>query len=194
MKPLLIVVSGPSGAGKDAVLARVKGSGQPLNFVVTATTRSQREGESDGASYYFVSRERFQEMVEGGELLEWAEVYGNLYGVPRRRVKEALERGHDVLVKVDVQGAATIKRAVPQALLIFLAPPSTAALEERLRDRSTESAAELERRIATAHEEMKQQGMFDYVVVNDEVEMAAAEIDAIIAAEKRRLRPRAVNL
>jgi len=194
MKPLLIVVSGPSGAGKDAVLARVKGSGQPLNFVVTATTRSQREGESDGASYYFVSRERFQEMVEGRELLEWAEVYGNLYGVPRRQVKEALERGHDVLVKVDVQGAATIKRALPQALLIFLAPPSTAALEERLRDRSTESAAELERRIATAHKEMKQQGMFDHVVVNDEVEVAAAEIDAIIAAEKRRLKPRAVNL
>ena len=191
---MLIVVSGPSGAGKDAVLAQVKGSGQPLNFVVTATTRSQREGESDGAPYYFVSRERFQEMVEGGELLEWAEVYGNLYGVPRRRVKEALERGHDVLVKVDVQGAATIKRTVPQALLIFLAPPSTAALEERLRDRNTESAAELERRIATAHEEMKQQGMFDHVVVNDEVEIAAAEIDAIIAAEKRRLRPRAVNL
>lgn len=188
------MVSGPSGAGKDAVLARVKGSGKTLNFVVTATTRSQREGESDGAPYHFVSRERFQEMVEGGELLEWAEVYGNLYGVPRRRVKEALERGHDVLVKVDVQGAATIKRAVPQALLIFLAPPSTAALEERLRDRSTESAAELERRIATAHEEMKQQGMFDHVVVNDEVEIAAAEIDAIIATEKRRPRPRAVNL
>ncbi len=133
-------------------------------------------------------------MVEGGELLEWAEVYGNLYGVPRRRVKEALERGHDVLVKVDVQGAATIKRAVPQALLIFLAPPSTAALEQRLRDRSTESVSELERRIATAHEEMKQQGMFDYVVVNDEVEVAAAEIEAIIAAERRRPRPRAVNL
>jgi len=188
------VVSGPSGAGKDAVLARVKGSGQPLHFMVTATTRPQREGESDGAPYHFVSRERFQEMVEGGELLEWAEVYGNLYGVPRRRVKEALERGHDVLVKVDVQGAATIKRAVPQAVLIFLAPPSMAALEERLRDRSTESAAELEQRIATARGEMKQQGMFDYVVVNDEVEMAAAEIEAIIAAEKRRPRPRAVNL
>lgn len=193
-KPLLIVVSGPSGAGKDAVLARVKGSVQPLYFVVTATTRPQREGESDGVPYHFVSRERFQEMVEWGELLEWAEVYGHLYGVPKSQVKEALERGHDVLVKVDVQGAATIKRAVPQALLIFLAPPSMAALEERLRDRNTESAAELERRIATANEEMMQQGMFDYVVVNDQVDLAAAQIDAIITAEKRRVRPRAVDL
>jgi guanylate kinase len=194
MKPLLIVVSGPSGAGKDAVLARVKGSVQPLYFAVTATTRPLREGESDGAPYHFVSRERFKAMVEGGELLEWAEVYGHLYGVPKRQVKEALEQGHDVLVKVDVQGAATIKSVVPQALLIFLAPPSMAALEERLRDRNTESAAELERRIATANEEMMQQEMFDYVVVNDQVDLAAAQIDAIITAEKRRVRPRAVNL
>jgi guanylate kinase len=194
MRPLLIVLSGPSGVGKDAVLAQVKGSGHQLCLAVTATTRPQRQGECDGVEYHFVSRGRFDEMVEGGELLEWAEVYGNFYGVPRRQVKEALERGCDVLVKVDVQGAATIKRAVPQALLIFLAPPSMVALEERVRQRNTESAMDLERRIATAHEEMKQQDMFDSVVVNDRVDLAAAEIDAIITAEKRREDRREVDL
>jgi len=193
-RPLLIVLSGPSGVGKDAVLAQVKGSGRQLYLAVTATTRPKRQGESDGEEYHFVSRERFKEMVKGGELLEWARVYGNFYGVPKRQVKEALERGCDVLVKVDVQGAATIKRTVPQALLIFLAPPSMAALEKRVRQRNTESTIELERRLATAHEEMKQQEMFDYVVVNDRVDRAAAQINAIIAAERRREDPREVEL
>jgi guanylate kinase len=188
------VLSGPSGVGKDAVLAWVKGSGHPLYLMVTVTTRPQRRGESDGVDYQFVSRERFEEMVSGGELIEWAEVYGYFYGVPRRQVKEALERGCDVLVKVDVQGAATIKRAVPQALLIFLAPPSMTALERRVRQRNTESTIELERRLATAHDEMNQQGMFDYVVVNDRVDQAAAQIDAIIAAERRRENRRKVDL
>ena len=188
------MLSGPSGVGKDAVLAWVKGSGHPLHFTVTATTRQQRKGESDGVDYQFVSKEGFEEMVSGGELMEWAEVYGHFYGVPRRQVKEALERGCDVLVKVDVQGAATIKRAVTQALLIFLAPPSMAALEKRVRQRNTESNIDLERRLATAHEEMNQQGMFDYVVVNDRVDRAAAQIDAIIAAEKSRENPREVDL
>ena len=144
--------------------------------------------------YHFITKERFEDMVKGGELLEWAEVYGNSYGVPRRQVKEALERGRDVLVQVDVQGAATIKRAVPQALLIFLAPPSMEALEARLRKRSTESTIDLERRIETAREEMEQLPMFDYVVVNDEVELAAGEIEAIITAEKYRVIPRVVEI
>jgi guanylate kinase len=188
------VLSGPSGVGKDAVLALVKGSEHPLYFTVTITTRPRRKGESDGVDYHFVTRERFEEMVGGGELVEWAEVYGYFYGVPRSQVKEALERGCDVLVKVDVQGAATIKRAVPQALLIFLAPPSMTALERRVRQRNTESTIELERRLATAHDEMNQQGMFDYVVVNDRVDQAAAQIDAIIAAERRRENRRKVDL
>ncbi len=176
------------------MLARMKESGHPIHFAVTATTRPQRKGERKGVDYHFVSRERFEEMAKGGELLEWAEVYGNFYGVPRRQVKEALQKGRDVLVKVDVQGAATIKRAVPQALLIFLAPPSMAALEERLRQRNTESVIELEQRIATAHEEMKQLGMFDYVVVNTRLAQAVAEIEAIITAEKCRVNPRVVAL
>ena len=131
-------------------------------------------------------------MMERGELLEWAEVYGNWYGVPRQDVKQALERGLDVMVKVDVQGAATIKGIVPQALLIFVAPPSTEELQARLRQRESETTTDLKRRIETADEEMKQLPLFDYVVVNDTVDQAVAKIDAIITAEKCRANPRVV--
>jgi len=183
-RPLLIVISGPSGVGKDAVLARMKEWGHSLYLTVTVTTRPQRRGESNGVDYHFVSRETFEEMVKGEELLEWAQVYGNFYGVPRRQVEEALDHGSDVLIKVDVQGAATIKQAMPRALLIFIAPPSMEVLEKRVRQRNTESAVDLERRVATAHEEMRQLEMFDYVIVNDRVDQAVAQIDAIITAEK----------
>lgn len=133
-------------------------------------------------------------MMERGELLEWAEVYGNWYGVPRQDVKQALERGLDVMVKVDVQGAATIKGIVPQALLIFVAPPSTEELQARLRQRESETTTDLKRRIETADEEMKQLPLFDYVVVNDKVDQAVAKIDAMITAEKCRANPRVVEL
>lgn len=142
--------------------------------------------------YHFVSQERFLEMIERGELLERAEVYGNWYGVPRQDVKQALEQGLDVMVKVDVQGAATIKGIVPQALLIFVAPPSTEELQARLRQRESETTTDLKRRIETADEEMKQLPSFDYVVVNDKVDQAVAKIDAIITAEKCRANPRVV--
>ena len=133
-------------------------------------------------------------MMERGELLEWAEVYGNWYGVPRQDVKQALERGLDVMVKVDVQGAATIKGIVPQALLIFVAPPSTEELQARLRQRESETTTDLKRRIETADEEMKQLPLFDYVVVNDKVDQAVAKIDAMITAEKCRANPRVIEL
>ena len=183
------MLSGPSGVGKDVVLARMKELGYPLHYTVTATTRPQRQGENDGADYHFISAARFEEMVERGELLEWAKVYGNWYGVPKRQVEEALGRGLDVIVKADVQGAATIKGAVPQALLIFLAPPSMEQLEERLRQRKTESTIDLNLRIETAREEMKCLPMFDYVVVNhrDRLDLAVAQIGAIITAEKCRV-------
>ena len=131
-------------------------------------------------------------MLEREELLEWAEVYGNWYGVPRQDVKQALERGLDVMVKVDVQGAATIKGIVPQALLIFVAPPSTEELQARLRQRESETTTDLKRRIETADEEMKRLPLFDYVVVNDKVDQAVAKIDAIITAEKCQANPRVV--
>ena len=194
VKPMVIVLSGPSGVGKDTVLDRMKRSGSSMYFAVTATTRPQRTQEVDGVDYRFVSRDRFRMMIDGGELLEWAEVYGNFYGVPKNQVREALQEGRDVVIKVDVQGAETIKRLVPQALLIFVCPPSMETLEKRLRKRSTESASDLERRIATARQEMDEQRLFDYVVVNDEVRRAVSEINDIIAKEKVRTGRSAVEL
>jgi len=122
--PLLIILSGPSGVGKDAVLARIKASGYALEYIVTLTTRRQRVKERDKVDYHFVSMEQFQKMIARNELLEWANVYGNLYGVPRQPVKQALDRGQDTIVKVDIQGATTIKKLLPQAVFIFLMPPS----------------------------------------------------------------------
>jgi len=161
-----------------------------MHFVVTATTRRQREGESDGVDYRFVSPERFQQMAERGELLEWAQVYGNWYGVPREEVEQALARGLDVMVKADVQGAAAIKSLYPTAVLIFLAPPSVEDLGRRLGSRNTESAVDLELRLRTARQEMERLSIFDYLVVNrqDETDEAVADIEAIITAEKCRIK------
>ena len=188
-RPLLVVLSSPSGTGKDAVLNKMKGSGYPLEYITTVTTRPRRPREKDGVDYYFVSPERFQQMLAANELLEWAEVYGNWYGVPRQPVEQALKRGRDVIIKVDVQGAATIKKAMPQAILVFLMPPSTEELTERLRQRRTETPFDLALRLKTAGEEMEQLAHFDYAVVNqrDNIEQAISEIKAIIAAEKCRV-------
>ena len=195
-RPLLLVLSGLSGAGKDAVLNGLRQSGLPLEFILTATTRPRRPKERDGVHYRFIPEEGFRGMIERGELLEWAQVYGNLYGVPREPVSRALKKGKDVVVKVDVQGAATIKKALPQAVFIFLAPPSIEELVQRLRLRRTESEAELELRVKTAGEELQTLPMFDYLVINreGELERAVEDIEAIIAAEKRRVKPREISL
>jgi guanylate kinase len=191
---MVIVISGPSGVGKDTVLDRMKRSAGSMYFAVTATTRSRRSQEADGVDYHFVSRKEFQSMIDAGELLEWAEVYGNHYGVPKDQIREALRTGRDVAVKVDIQGAETIKRLVPQSLLIFVSPPSMETLERRLRKRSTESDTDLKKRIVTARQEMDKQRLFDYVVVNDEVGRAVSEINDIIAKEKGRADREAVEL
>ena len=190
-KPLLIVLSGPSGAGKDAVLTRMKELGYPLEYITTLTTRPRRANERDNVDYHFISMGSFQRMISRQELLEWANVYGNWYGVPREVVKQALDKGQDVIVKVDVQGAATIKKILPQAVFIFLMPPSTEKLAVRLKQRHTESAFDLALRLKTAEEEIKQLPLFDYVVVNkqDEIDLAASDIKAIITAEKCRVIP-----
>jgi len=190
------VLSGPSGVGKDMVLTRMKELRRPLHYTVTATARPQRETEKNGIDYHFISPTKFEEMIAKGELLEWAKVYGQCYGVPKEQVKQALKRGLDVIIKVDIQGAATIKEAAPQALLIFLAPPSLGELEERLRQRKTESSIDLNLRLEMASEEMKRLPLFDYVVVNrqNQIDLAVAEIDAIIRAEKCRGNPRVVEL
>jgi guanylate kinase len=195
-KPLLIVLSGPSGAGKDAILNRMKKSGYPAEFITTITTRPQRAEEKNNIDYHFVSVESFQKMIENKELLEWANVYGNWYGVPKEPVKRALDRGQDVIVKVDVQGAATIKKTIPQAVFIFLVPPSMEELAIRLKQRHTESPFNLALRMKTAEEEMKKLPLFDYVVVNREAEidLAVSEIEAIITAEKRRAIPMEISL
>lgn len=192
--PLLIVLSGPSGVGKDAVLNGMRRRGGPLHYAVTATTRPRRPGEKDGVNYHFISKAEFEKMIEKNELVEWANVYGNLYGVPKWELQQALARGQDVIVKVDVQGAATIKKLVPQAVFIFLASPSMEDLTERLKQRKTESQIDLDLRIKAAQEEMSSLPMFDYVVVNQRngVELAASQIEAIIAAEKCRVTPRSI--
>ena len=194
--PLLIVLSGPSGVGKDAVLSRMRELQRPYHFTVTATTRPQRQGERDGVDYIFVSKPRFRQMIRDEQLLEWAEVYGNLYGVPKAQVTDALGGGRDAIIKADVQGAATIRKLAPEALLIFLAPPNEAELKRRLRARMTESSEALALRLATAKEEMRQVSSFDRVVVNHQgrLDDAVREIDDIVAAEKARIPPRRVSL
>lgn len=195
-RPLLIVLSGPSGTGKDAILTRMKELDYPLQYITTVTTRSRRARERDNVDYHFISRERFQEMVTGNELLEWANVYGNWYGVPKQPVKQALDEGQDIIVKVDVQGAASIKKILPQAVFIFLMPSSMEELALRLKERHTESPFDLALRLKTAEEEIKQLPLFDYMVVNkqDEIDLVVSEIEAIITTEKCQVNPGEISL
>ena len=182
----LFVLSGPSGVGKDAVLSLMKEmDGVNCRFATTATTRPIRRGERDGADYIFLTEAQFRALIESDGLLEWAEVYGNLYGVPKREVSEALARGENVLVKIDVQGAATVRRLYPDAVLIFLDPPDADALERRLRTRATESEADLQRKLAAARAELREAARFDRRVVNEEGEpRKAAELVAAIVRER----------
>ena len=182
--------------GKDAVIARMKELGRGWHFMVTATTRPQREGERDGVDYTFQTTERFRRMIERDELLEWAEVYGHLYGAPKAPIARAISQGRDVVVKIDVQGAATIRRLVPDALLIFLTPPDEEELSRRLVSRKTESSEDLSLRSETAAQEMRQSKSFDYVVVNrrGQLDAAVQEIEAIVDKESRRAPPRRVVL
>ncbi len=194
--PLLVVISGPSGAGKDALIERMKEKGMPLHFVVTATTRPKREDEVEGMDYIFVSMSEFAEMIERQELLEYAIVYGDYKGIPKQQVRDALASGEDVIMRVDVQGAATVRRLAPEAILIFLTAPSEEQLVMRLRRRKTESSEQLKIRIATSRQEMKRLGEFDYVVVNhqDRLDEAVSQVASIIQAEHCRVQPREVTL
>jgi guanylate kinase len=195
-KPLLIVLSGPSGAGKDSVLTRMKELDSTFEFIVTVTTRPRRPGERDNVDYHFISETSFQRMLQEKELMEWANVYGNWYGVPQKPVKQALERGQDAIVKVDIQGATNIKKILPQAVFIFLIPPSITELITRLKQRNTESKTELDLRLKTAEQEIKKLPMFDYAVVNkqEQIDSVVSDIRAIITAEKLRVTPREYNL
>ncbi len=195
-KPLLIVISGLSGVGKDTVLAGLRKAGLPAVISISATTRARRPSEKEGIDYYFVSKDKFHEMIEDNQLLEHAEVYGNYYGIPRKPVREWLGEGKDVIVKIDVQGAATIKKNVPGAILIFLCTLTLEELEKRLKKRRTESPEELELRLKTAEKELDQMEIFDYVLVNreNEVERTIADVQAIIRAEKSKVSQKEIKL
>ncbi len=196
-EPMLIVISGPSGVGKDTVLHMMEERGeQPFHFVVTATTRPIREGEVHGRDYFFISSDEFAKMIEDDELLEYAIVYNDYKGIPKQQVRDALASGQDVIMRLDVQGAATVKKIAPEAVLIFLTTASEEELVSRLRARKTETSEGLNLRIATARQEMKRASEFDYVVLNEEdrLEEAVDTIEAIIHAEHHKTHPRKVSL
>jgi guanylate kinase len=195
-QPLLIVLSGPSGAGKDAVLRRMKERGLPFHFVVTATTRPQRAGEVDGQDYIFVRQGEFAEMIERDELLEYAIVYSDYKGIPKKQVRDALASGLDVVLRLDVQGAETVRALSPEALLIFLCTRTEDELIARLQARHTETPESLKLRIATAVQEMNRVDVFDYFVVNANLRLddTVDTVLAIIHAEHHRTHPRQVTL
>lgn len=193
--PLLVVLSGPSGVGKDAALMRMRELGFPFHFVVTATDRPQRPGEIPGVDYHFLSTEEFKRRIRENEFVEWAEVYGQLKGIPKSEIRDALRSGKDVVMRIDVQGAATIRAMAADAILIFLVPATFEELRGRLQWRRTDSTEQLERRLQTARQELQHIDSFDYVVVNGEsrLDEAVGQIRSIIRAEKQRVAPRRVD-
>jgi guanylate kinase len=181
----LVVLAGPSGVGKSSVVHELRALYPELWFSVSATTRAQRPGEVDGRDYHFVSSAEFDRMIADGELLEWAEIHGGIHrsGTPRGPIERRVSAGAHALVEVDLAGARALRKAVPEAFLVFLAPPSWDALVERLTGRGTESRDVLERRLATAKEELAAQDEFDTVVVNTEVRAAARELLTLVLGE-----------
>lgn len=194
--PLLIVVSGPSGVGKDSVVQRMKEREFPFHFVVTATTREKRPNEVHGRDYWFVSKDEFARMIEENELIEYAIVYGDYKGIPKKQVRDAFASGKDVVMRIDVQGAESVRKLAPEALLIFITCESEEELERRLRERKTESADSLSLRIATARKELQRIESFDYVIVNPDFHLddTVDKVRAVIAAEHLRVRHRKVEL
>ncbi|KAK1294485.1 hypothetical protein QJS10_CPA16g01242 [Acorus calamus] len=195
--PLVIVISGPSGVGKDAVIKRLRDVRKGLHFVVTATSRAKRPGEVDGKDYYFVTKEEFLSMIERNELLEYALVYGEYKGIPKQQIRDFMAKGSDIVLRVDIQGAATLRSILgDSAIFIFLVAESEAALVKRLIERKTETSDMLLVRIATAREEVKHMKEFDYVVMNAEGKLDGAVklVESIIDAEKARVLQRNVKI
>jgi guanylate kinase len=187
-RPFLMVLSSPSGGGKTTVCRALLKNVRWLKRGITATTRSPRQGERRGRDYYFLSADEFQRRVKNGGFFEYARVHGNWYGTPRREVEQALKKGLSLVLVIDVQGAAAVKRQRPDAVLVFLVPPSLAELRRRLAGRATDSAEVVKIRLANARQELAAAKHFDHLVVNRELEGAVAEVTAIAKAERRRTR------
>jgi guanylate kinase len=187
--PIIVVISGPSGVGKDAIITRMKKRGENFHFTVTATTRAKRPAEQKNKDYIFLSTNEFNEIIRKNGFLEYAQVYGNYYGVPKDQVDRALSKNKDVLIKIDVQGAKTIKNTLRNTLFIFLSPPNFPELERRLKDRMTEDSNSLRKRLATAKNEMKESVWFDHIVINnrDQIDLAVDEITSLLMKARNRL-------
>ena len=183
----LYVISAPSGAGKTSLVAGMLRNDHKLGVSVSHTTRSMREGEQNGVSYHFVSREEFEAMIAEGDFLEHADVFGNYYGTSQVWVREALTRGQDVILEIDWQGASQVRRLIPECVGIFIVPPSPEVLRERLVGRGTDSPEAVERRLAEAREECRHAVEFDFLVVNDDFDIALADLLAIVRAQRLRM-------
>ncbi len=184
---ILFVVSSPSGGGKGTLIQRVLKQVPNLSYSVSFTTRAPRNGELDGREYFFVTRERFEEMADAGEFLEWAHVHSKLYGTARQQVVREIAAGRDIILEVDVQGAASVRSLMADSVSIFILPPSFEVLKQRLQARGTDSPAELDLRLRNAHLELKDYSAFQYVILNDDLDRAANQMTAIVHAERARL-------
>jgi guanylate kinase len=183
---LLVVISGPSGAGKGTICSRLKEEFKELKVSVSATTRKPREGEQEGTSYFFINEEDFIKRINNDEFLEYAKVYGNYYGTPKKEVFRQLEEGNDIILEIDIQGALQVKKNYPRGVFIFILPPSLSELNKRIENRGTDSKEVIMKRMQCAYDELNYAFEYDYVVVNDEVEAAVEKIKHIIFAEKNR--------
>lgn len=183
---ILIVVSGPSGTGKGTICRELLHSNPHLKYSISATTRQPRAGEVDGVNYLFTTKDEFKNMIESDELLEWAEVYGNFYGTPRRYVLEQLRNGYDVVLEIDTQGAMKVKEKFPEGVYIYIIPPSLDELADRIFKRGTDSLDVIKNRLNCASGELSQAQNYHYIVMNDQVAAAVAKVETIIAAEKLR--------
>jgi len=194
--PLVVVISGPSGVGKDVMIDRMIESDRlGFHFTITNTTRDPRPGEKDGVNHFFVDVDDFVNLIAADELLEWAQVYGNYYGVPKKQVRDALDAGKHVIIRVDVQGAKRISEIIPGALLIFIIPPSLDVLKKHLKDRGVDSEEEMTKRLAAANEEISQVSLFDFTVTNEEgrLDDTVNSVVNIIESESQMIPPRNVS-
>ena len=186
-KGLLLVVSGPSGAGKGTICKALLNKNDQIKLSVSATTRKPRNGEVHGVNYFFIEIEEFTKMIENGEFLEYAQIYDNFYGTPKAAIIECLEKGQDVILEIEMQGARQIKEVYPEGVFIFVLPPSLEELKSRIVGRGTETQEEIEKRFSCAFEEINQIVNYDYFIVNEDIEKSVSDVEAIICAEKNKV-------